>query len=664
MRTDIVGGFLVCAAMGLSMSPIGWAQAADVFAPLLGEYVDRTLLPNPYAHIPAQCYIETSGGAQNACQFCHTDGPYKMELGNNSPQAGASPKLGNLQSEYAFAALRHPFEPNGSTNPWTNTVFPQILRSMLAERGIRPESWDMRAWIDTDNWTPAFAKRPGDARIWDGGVQHPFRLFPGLDPADLPASNGDGFVRSAKAANGFFKDGRGHVTGWRAVNFFPYGLFTPHSGSVSGIYIRLPGLFMKDESGRFDLGLYAANLDLVAKAVQDRLGKNDTHFKGAARKVAIERGLYPEGTEFAHPLHYVDVRADGRNPKISPFPGTRAKRVKEIRYMYKIRKWHPDYGGPQFKEEDGPIYGHAGQGWADNGAGWLLSAFIEDKDGQLRPQTLSELAQCVGCHSGNSKPSEKGYANFNSGTGNTIDSSWALPRAYPGALGWREMDYLGYVANPLADDHETPGRTVRGDAVNRLSGRGELRWFLDTVVGASLYGAMPPSVERFLSAAIRKSRGFDADWPQLDASSSHGFLTSQALRQKLLRSLTAKGGHLETNGVIRAELLYPPRSDSLAGAARYRQVVASQRYDFGKDVFAETPVTFRYFRPDSENYTHQDGRPYQEGDVVTDRPIDTDPASLTYGVGTASTLVDMNKPFEEGGAANPDYVPLLDFGEP
>ena len=24
-------------------------------------------------------------------------------------------------------------------------------------------------------------------------------------------------------------------TGWRAVNFFPYGIFTPMSGSVSGI---------------------------------------------------------------------------------------------------------------------------------------------------------------------------------------------------------------------------------------------------------------------------------------------------------------------------------------------------------------------------------------------------------------------------------------------
>ncbi|MCK7480138.1 MAG: hypothetical protein M0C28_24835 [Candidatus Moduliflexus flocculans] len=44
---------------------------------------------------------------------------------------------------------------------------------------------------------------------------------------------------------------------------------------------------------------------------------------GAARTVAIERGLYPVGAEIAHPLHYVDVAADGSDPVVSPYPGTR-----------------------------------------------------------------------------------------------------------------------------------------------------------------------------------------------------------------------------------------------------------------------------------------------------------------------------------------------------
>ena len=36
--------------------------------------------------IPAQCWIETGYGTQNACQYCHTNGVYALGLGNNLPQ--------------------------------------------------------------------------------------------------------------------------------------------------------------------------------------------------------------------------------------------------------------------------------------------------------------------------------------------------------------------------------------------------------------------------------------------------------------------------------------------------------------------------------------------------------------------------------------------------
>ncbi|OAN46670.1 hypothetical protein A6A04_06080 [Paramagnetospirillum marisnigri] len=616
--------------------PLGWA-AGEGRLPLLGEYVDRSILPNPYAHIPAQCHIETSGGLQNACRYCHTNGPAAAGLGNNSPQAGASLRLGNLQEDYSFVALRHPFVVNGSVNPWTNTLFPATLRAELDRQGHRPEDWDMDAWISQDNWTPAFAKRPGSVRDWDAGVAHPLRLFPALDPADLPASPQDGFVRSRKPGNGLFQDGQGFITGWRAVNFFPYGIFTPRTGSVSGIYIRLPERFMKDGDGRFDLGVYAANLERLRRAIQDRLGPGESHYLGAAAGIAVERGLYPLGTEFAHPLHYVEIGPGGA------FPGTRARRVKEIRTMVKLRPWSPDYGGPEFKEEDAPVYGNGAEGWVDNGTGWLMSGYIEDRDGALRPQTLSELVQCVGCHSGNTRATEKGYAAFTAGTGNTIDSTWALPRALDGASGWREMDYLGYVAEGEA------GRASLGDRLNRASGQGEFRAFLDNVVGLSLYGDIPEGIERFLAATIRTQAGYSRDWPKLDTSSSEAFLAAQAARRSLLRELTALGGHLAPDGTLRGELLYPSRAEALAAATRYRQVVATQRYDFGKDVFADTPVTFRHFRPRGSELAHQDGRPYGEGEVVTDRPIDTDSASFTYGIGIAKTLI----------TPEPSYLPLL-----
>lgn len=623
-----------------------------------GDYRSPLTFSNPYAHIPAQCYIETARGTQNACLFCHTNGVYQAGLGNNFPQAGAEPRLGNLQLEYSFTPF-NPFTASPSRNPWENTLTPEKLREAVAVLGLNPAAWNMERYIREDNWHAAFKQRPGDPRQWDGGGNGaPFRLFPGLDPSDLPA-DADGFVRSSSARNGFFQDRSGRwLTGWRAVNFMPYGIFTPMTGSVSGIYLRLPQQFMQREDGTFDLAIYRQNLDLLERAIQDRLRPEDGGiYRGAAQSVAIERGLYPVGTEFAHPLHYVDVAADGRDPTISPYPGTRARRVKEIRYLFKWKPFYPSQFRPGLKEEGAPLYGNDQQGWVDNGVGWYLAAYIEDAGGALRPQHREELAQCIGCHSGIASTE---FPQFTSGTGNTVDSTWALPRKFAGELGWREMDYLGYLAHADAQPDATPGQARLGDPLNRGLQKGELRHFLDSVVGVSLYGDLPAAIERFLAEIIRPERGYTAAWPMLDTTSAEGFQDSQALRQKLLRDLTARGDYLTASGAIRGALLYPPQEDALAAARRYRQVVVTQRYVKGKEVFAQTPVTYRYFRKGAEGFRHQDGSPYQIGEVITDRPVDREnPASITYGVGNATTLIDANQPFAAGGTYFPDYVPLL-----
>lgn len=612
---------------------------------------------NPYPQIPAQCYIETSRGTQNACQYCHTNAAYQEGLGNNNPQAGLEARIGNLQLEYAFAAY-DTVAPLAVVNRWENTLKPETLRAVVSGMGIDTTTWDMRAYLRSDNWKQAYAKRPGDPKQWDAGVQSPFRLFPGLDPADLPAGS-DGFVRSQQTKNGFFSDTQGWVTGWRSINFMPYGIFTPMTGSVSGIYIRLPEKFMQREDGSFDLATYAQNLDLLERAIQGRLLPEDGKtYLGKAKEVLVERGLYPLGTEFAHPLHYVDVRADGTDTSISPFPGTRSRRVKEVRYMYKARDWQPSQFRPAEKAEGGGIYGNDEQGWVDNGAGWLLAGYIEDKEGTLRPQTREEMTQCIGCHSGITRTE---FPTFTSGTGNTIDSTWAMPRKFAGEPGWQEMNYLLYTAEPDATETTTPGKARQGDPLNRDLGKGELRYFLETVVGASLYGDIPGAVENVLATHIRSANGYSADWPELDTLSADSFQQAQALRQKLMREFTAKGGHLETDGSIKGGLLYPPERDALAAAARYRQVVVSQRYTKGKDVFPETPVTFRHFRDPAEPLTRVDGTPYQTGEIITERPIEQDnPASLTYRAGNSTTQIDDAHPYPDGNY-NPDYLPLLQF---
>jgi hypothetical protein len=627
----------VCRRSSKGLFLLLWAFAQSAQAggggypvPLRGQPLDRAQFPNPHAHIPAQCYVETSGGTQNACLFCHTNGVWQKKFGNNNPQAGANPNVGNLQAEYAFGSFNLPFTPNASINPWRNTLQPAALRAAVLAFGEDPERWDMTQWIRQDNWRAAFALRPKNTTDWDTGVTHPFRLFPALNPADLPAQT-DGFVRAKRG--GLWRDGQGWNTGWRAINFMPYGIFTPHAGSVSGIYIRLPIVFMKDERGRFDLAAYRANLDLLERHIQDRLRPDDPpHYLGAARKIERLRGQYPLDTEFAHPLHYVDVAKDG----------TRATRVKEVRWMIKRQPWAAEEFNLGLKEESAPVVAHPQQGWIENGAGWLLAGWIEDAKGALRPQTPSELVQCVGCHSGNIRQSEQGrYPVFTSGTGNTIDSTWSFPRKFAGDAGWREMDTLGYRAATKTLSMPEPR--------NRGHGKGEFAFFLDHVVGASLYGDMPASLEAFFARAI-------PGWPRLDdpvkRGDVEGLVAAQQQRQALMRSFTARGGHLDAQGVIRVELFVPPASEALAGARRYRQVVTTQSYDLGKDVFAATPLALRYFRRAKDGFTHQDGRPYAVGEVIADRPVNENPGDLTYGIGVTSTLVEDKSVL--------DYVPWLE----
>ncbi len=633
--------------------------------PLQGDYISRATFANPHAHIPAQCFIETGGGTQNACLFCHTNGVAALNLGNNNPQAGLNPNIGDLQADYAFGVFDYPQVVNSSINPWINTLKPEVLKAAVAALGANPVDWDMQGYIRQNNWQAAFAKRAalGAITAWDAGVDSPFRVFPSLNPADLPAQ-ADGFVRTADPAGSLYQDEHGLMTGWRAVNFMPYGIFTPLAGSVSGIYIRLPVVFMQDARGQFSTMQYKENLELVTANIQNRLTPDQTHYLGAASHLAIVRGQYPLGTEFAHPLHYVDVEADGSNPAVSQFPGTRAERVKEIRWMIKRQEWYPAEFGNTLKEESAPVYASRTDGWIENGTGWIIGGFIEDVKGELRPQTPSELTQCVSCHSSNVRQSDVGQNPvFTSGTGNTIDSTWALPRKLNGDAGWGEMNYLGFKANPEARINQTPGTLSTPEPINRYANQGEFRFFLDHVVGISLYGDMPATVDAFLAQKISKAQGYTQDWPDLTAliatKNVAQIAAAQQQRLTLIREFTAKGAYLDSAQRILPELFLPTRENALEAARRYREVVVTQRFDFGKDVFAKTPVAYQYFRDEANGYAHQNGQPYAIGEIITDRPINTTVGDFTYGMGIVPTLIDAEKPFSAGGTFVSDYVPLL-----
>ncbi len=618
-------------------------------APMVGEFRSRTLFENPYANIPAQCYIETSYGTQNACLFCHTNAPARAMLGNTTPQAGMDLLLGNLQLEYAFGtANRFVVSPN--INPWENTLKPHKLDEAFEKLGIDSTLWDMQKYIKQDNWSNAYAKKQGNPTSSNSGIKEDaYRLFPALNPSSLPAQS-DGFVRTQNEKEALFKDSIGYNTGWRSINFMPYGIFTPHTGSVSGVYIRLPLVFMQDAQKNFDIAIYKKNLELLEQAIQDRIEENTTHYLGAASAINIYRGLFPVGTEFAHPLHYVDVQADDTFAYQNRFPGTRANRVKEVRYMYKWKMFHPQE--PISKDEDAPLYYNTKEHWIDNGAGWYLSSFIEDKEGELRPQDAQELMQCVGCHS-----SRYGFEpeQFNSGTGNTIDTVWSFPRKFAGDLGWREMDYLAYRFGNATDENKTAGSANRGDPINRDANIGEYRKFLNHVVGASLYGDMPSSMEKYLRSIITQTNGYSDNFPSLEFDSVEQLKQIQQKRLELMREFTQTKDYLDTNGYIQAPLLYPTLKESLTGAMRYKKVVVTQRYKQGKDYFGDTLFTYKYYRDANQSHTHIDGTPYQWGEVITDRPYHTQ-ETILWGVGKIATLID-----ENGDNYDPEYMPLLKY---
>ncbi|HLW06706.1 MAG TPA: hypothetical protein VKY45_04020, partial [Marinilabiliaceae bacterium] len=390
---------------------------------------------NEEPEIPPQCWIETSYGTQNACKYCHTDYLAKIGHGNAFPSS-------EDQELYNF--------PTPSLNKilWQNIIYPQNIEKRLTDEGIAIPDIEDVEYVRDDNWMPAFKMARGngnDTWINNQSPNKNFILFPSLNPNHLfpyneknPTSNGKhGFIDN----KGFVQTEKQQYTGWRAVNFFPYALFTPLTGSVSGIYIKLPLHFMT-KNGEINIKLYEQNLEILEDNIKNKPLK-ETHYFGDAQHIEVKKGFYPVGTEFAHPLHYVDLNADGEtgleidgviaNSQYQyEFPGTRSKRVKEIRYMYKWKEVGlEDIKEKESDEDFGSYIGLEGEGWIDNDAGWILAAYIENRDGDLRPQTTEELAQCLGCHAK---------------VGNTVDAVWSFQRKLPGMEGWAEMDYGKYNA--------------------------------------------------------------------------------------------------------------------------------------------------------------------------------------------------------------------------
>jgi hypothetical protein len=589
--------------------------------------------------IPAQCWIETSYGTQNACKYCHTNSLADIQHGNSFP-------IAEDQILYSFPS------PNLNKVNWRNVIYPQDIIQRLRDENIsipEPDDPDNLAYVRRDNWRAAYekARSTGDD-TWNNlsNEGSDFQLFPALNPDDLfpiseenPTHDGlHGYIDEG----GFVRNSKNEYTGWRSVNFFPYAIFTPLTGSVSGIYIRLPEKFMT-QNDKFDIEIYKKNLELLEKNIKNEEIDSQFYY-GDAHDFLIKKGFYPVGTEFAHPLHYVDLNADretgiglnGLNKNKNydyEFPGTRSKRVKEIRYMYKWKDVSLADIGIEETEEDIPgVIGMEWKGWIDNDDGWIIAAYIEDRKGELRPQTTEELLQCKGCHSS---------------VGNTIDAVWSFQRKLPGELGWQEMNYGWYKKSE-------PEKTHLQDYLNINTKMGELEYFYYTVVGADLFGVMPVEIKTELIEYAEKNKlknvlnlkndfkdMFDDEKLKMTEKERRKEILYE--RSRIMRHYASSMSYLYRDGrsgydYIKGKIFYPFPSTMLANIAGYRRIVLDQSFNLGKNVFGTQPEAIPFTFCSDGTVLDGEGRTIPISSVIDSRPWGED------GVGITPTgIVKVNK---------------------
>ena len=416
-----------------------------------GEPVDwavRQLRHNSAPHVPPACYANTRSD-RNPCSACHT--------------RGRRPNFVDDFDLQVVAAFPEPAWTNHWDNLWADR------RKAVA--GISDDQ--ILAWVRQDNSAIVLPGR------WDTDGDGEWLGFSPDAAFDFDA---EGFDR---------EDGR--LTGWRAYAYRPFPGFFPTNGNWGDALIRLPEAYRTDAQGRDDLVVYKLNLailesmlhraDVPIATVDERalavdldrdgkLGMADRvvydwnpregrvpSWVGQAARSDVEpptAGLYPVGTEFLHSVRYLDV-VDGQVQM--------APRMKELRYLTKTTwQTYSDLESAadgdarereQFPDRLEHFQGHPEAGLF-NGLGWRIQGFIEDADGDLRPQTWEETGYCVGCHGG---------------IGAGDDSVLSFGRKVPGDAGWGNGTPYG-LAEPI-----------------RADGRGEYSAYLAVAGGADDFAA-------------------------------------------------------------------------------------------------------------------------------------------------------------------------------
>jgi len=446
-------------------------KSDSVIAPSLKMH-PRKAMYNPETVIPPQCYTKNDQKF-NSCYVCH-----------QAPIEGRENTMDDfdLQAEYSFS-------PPGMTNGWKN------LFEDRTERIAKVSDEEIIKYIGEDNYSPLAGRlKETEFEGW----------IPEMKNLQLGAEAFDRY--------GFAKDG----SGWVAYNYKPFpSTFWPTNGSTDDVMIRLPENFRESlDHYRANLAILEANMKGLKKMtclpVDEKVIETDLDgdgelsvitnitktekYVGKAAPSIVETHLYPEGTEFMHSVRYLGFDKDGGI--------TVSTRMKELRYMKKWRAYpkpiyQRKYQFESFEKEAGNLPGYmmVNDHGLDNGNGWAISGFIEDRIGRLRSLTYEENFSCMGCHNS---------------VGSTIDKTFSFARKIDGAEGWGYINLKGMPDAPnmgeQAGEIATYLSRVGGGSEFRNNDEMKKRWFKTNgevdheklAAAKDVYDLITPSRERAL----------------------------------------------------------------------------------------------------------------------------------------------------------------------
>lgn len=404
---------------------------------------------NREAVIPPMCYTATES-RHNPCYVCHQD---------RLPGRENKMDDGDLQEAYSFS-------DTGMSNHWKNLFEDRSGRvGTISDQAILD-------WVNQDNYSEL------PQRLRDAGFQGWIPDLDGLQ--DGPeAFDEEGIARDDSH--------------WVAFNYKPFpSTFWPTNGSTDDVMIRLPAPYRTRRDGGYSRDVYLANLSIVEMNLKDlpwislpriderELGEDldgdgaigiangmlpRRSYVGAAHAHIYFPGQYPMETEFMHTLRYLGVDASGEV--------TGSRRMKEVRYL---KKWQAvnqpaideGYREEGYNKDMGrlPAYVNLRHHGLDNGMGWSVSGFIEDRAGRLRFNTYEENLFCMGCHAS---------------IGATVDKTFAFARKVDGADGWGYINLRGMpdVPNRGEDKGEILTYFERAGAGDEFRSNLEMqaRWF-------------------------------------------------------------------------------------------------------------------------------------------------------------------------------------------